>query len=486
VALLAVTRARRFPFVSALLLVVATGALAWFPRIVGVASPHALAGFLALGSLAAAAFAWLARYAWRDDAAGEPRHAGLALIALALLLRTPALFAEPWLSDDLWRYLWEGKVARAGFSPYESAPDAPELAPLRDEVHARVAHRDVASVYPPLAQLLFRSVPESERAWKLVVVAADLALLLLLRRALARRGAPPRRLLLYAAHPLVALEGATSGHVDVVAWLPLLAGLLALEGAAAAGRLRRLLSGVATGLAALIKPQALAPCVGLVRDRNGAALAGVVATVALGLLPFARDGTGLFAGSLRYAHDWEFNGLAYPPCLRLAEQLKAGLEALPTQPLHLWKVRELGYAIVPNQLARKATLLLFLAAAILLARRLPAQPLALAYAILAAFLATAPVVYPWYAAWLLPFAPLLPAKAARAALLLSFTTLAAYAVRIEVLASGTWREPAWVGLVTWLPPCVVGAFDLWSASASTCNGRARPTESSASPRAENR
>jgi hypothetical protein len=464
------TRARRFPLVASLLLVGATGAIAWFPRLVGVAAPHALAAFLGLCAVAGLAFASIARFAWSGDSAGgaaggaeERRSLVWTPIVLALLLRGPALVAEPWLSDDLWRYLWEGKVARAGFSPYELAPDASELAPLRDAIHARVAHRDVPSVYPPLAQLLFRVVPENELAWKLLVVAADVALLLLLRRALARRGAPPQRLLLYAAHPLVALEGATSGHVDVVAWLPLLAGLLALEGRALASRLRGLLAGAATGLSALIKPQGLAPCVGFVRDRNGAALAGVVATVALGFLPFAHQSPGLLAGSFRYAHDWEFDGLAYPPCLRLAEEVKAGLEALPSKPLGLWKVRELGYAIVPNQLARKAALFLFLFVAVALARRLKAGPVALAFAILAAFLATAPVVYPWYVAWLLPFVPLLPARATRAALLLSFTTLAAYAVRLEVLATGAWREPAWLGVATWFPPCLVGAIDLWNA-----------------------
>lgn len=473
------TRARRFPYVGGVLLVVATGAIAWFPRLVGVAAPHALAWFLGLAALAGAAFTCLARFAWRDDEADGECRGAWRVLALALLLRAPCLFAEPWLSDDLWRYLWEGKVARAGFSPYELPPDAPQLESLRDPVHARVAHRDVASVYPPAAQLLFRAVPESETAWKLVVVAADLGVLLLLRRALARRGAPPRRLLLYAAHPLVALESATSGHVDVVAWLPMLAGLLALEGPRVASRLRRLLAGVATGAAALVKPQALAPCAGFVRARDGFALAGVVATVALGLLPFAREGAGLLAGTARYAHDWEFNGLAYPPCVRLAEGLKSGLEALPSRPLGLWKVREIGYAIVPNQLARKAMLLLFVTLAIIMTRRLAAQPVALAFGLLTAFLATAPVVYPWYVAWLLPFAPLLPARAARAALLLTFTTLAAYAVRIEVLASGRWREPAWVGLVTWLPPCLVGACDLWSFGATATTAENPPADSAA-------
>ena len=477
------TRAPRFPFVAAALLVVATSAIAWFPRIVGVSAPHALAWFFAFGVVAAAAFARIARFAWRDDAepaatatpnAADPRmathHGGLALITFALLLRAPALVAEPWLSDDLWRYLWEGKVARAGFSPYESAPDAPELAPLRDDVHARVAHPEVSTVYPPLAQLLFRGLPESERLWKVVVLAADVALLLLLRRALVKRGLPARRLLLYAAHPLVALEGANSGHVDVIAWLPMVAGLVALEGRDVASRARRFAAGVATGLAALIKPQALAPAVAFVRRRDGVALLGLVATIALGFAPYIKEGASLFTGTARYAHDWEFNGLAYPPAVRLAEIVKEELGKLPNQPLELWRVRELAYPIVPNQLGRKLATLLFLGLAFVLARRLAARPVALAFALLVAFLATSPVVYPWYVAWLVPFVPLLPARATRAALLLTFTSLAAYAVRIETLAHGGWFEPPWLCAVTWLPPCLLGAYDLWSVPASSSTG----------------
>jgi hypothetical protein len=484
-----VTRAPRFPCVAAALLIAATSAIAWFPRLVGVAAPHALAWFFAFGGVAALAFARIARFAWRDDAdpaAAAPatpnaaNHRGpspITLVAFALLLRAPALCAEPWLSDDLWRYLWEGKVARAGFSPYEFAPDAPELAPLRDEVHARVAHREVSTVYPPLAQLLFRGLPESERRWKVVVLAADVALLLLLRRALASRGLPARRLLLYAAHPLVALEGANSGHVDLIAWLPMVAGLVALEGRDVASRARRLVAGVATGLAALIKPQALAPAVAFVRRRDGVALLGVVATIALGFAPFAKEGANLFTGTARYAHDWEFNGLAYPPAVRVAEIVKEELGKLPNQPLELWRVRELAYPIVPNQLGRKLATLLFLGVAFLLARRLAAQPVALAFAILVAFLATAPVVYPWYVAWLVPFTPLLPARATRAALLLTFTSLAAYAVRIETLAHGGWFEPQWLGAVTWLPPCLLGAYDLWSVPAPSSAGSSAASRS---------
>src|ERR1044071_5591346 len=57
------------------------------------------------------------------------RKAAVLFWSVSILLRLIALPMAP--SDDLWRYQWEGKVQQAGFNPYVSAPDAPELEPLR-------------------------------------------------------------------------------------------------------------------------------------------------------------------------------------------------------------------------------------------------------------------------------------------------------------------------------------------------------------------
>ncbi len=54
------------------------------------------------------------------------------ILALAVLPRLILLASTPALSDDLYRYIWDGKVSAAGIDPYRYAPADPALAPLRD------------------------------------------------------------------------------------------------------------------------------------------------------------------------------------------------------------------------------------------------------------------------------------------------------------------------------------------------------------------
>ena len=79
----------------------------------------------------------------------------LRLAAVALLLGAPLVFAPPLLSDDLYRYLWEGRIWLEGFNPYRLAPDDLALGPLRDEVWLNINNPTIGSIYPPLSQLLF-------------------------------------------------------------------------------------------------------------------------------------------------------------------------------------------------------------------------------------------------------------------------------------------------------------------------------------------
>ena len=131
---------------------------------------------LTLGLLAAASLA-LAFAARRLETAVHPQ---AAVLGVALLLRLLALPLPATLSDDTLRYLWDGKVARSGFNPYAHAPEAPELAPLRDEAWRRMPHRDVPTVYPPLAITAFSIatlLPFPLLGWKTLVAGADLAAL---------------------------------------------------------------------------------------------------------------------------------------------------------------------------------------------------------------------------------------------------------------------------------------------------------------------
>ncbi len=86
-----------------------------------------------------------------------PERAGVVVVLVAgALFRVVLVPTPPVLSDDLYRYLWDGRVQAAGISPYRYAPAAPELAPLRDDlVWPGINRKPVRTIYPPLAQAVF-------------------------------------------------------------------------------------------------------------------------------------------------------------------------------------------------------------------------------------------------------------------------------------------------------------------------------------------
>src|SRR5262249_10892434 len=130
------------------------------------------------------------------------------------LFRATLIPRAPDLSDDLYRFLWDGRVAAAGISPYRFAPDAPELADIDPALRAQGGHRDMRTVYPPVSQAVFREAVSAGRAapyaLKIFFSAADLAVVALL----ARSGVPSARwaAALYAFHPLAITESAGQGH----------------------------------------------------------------------------------------------------------------------------------------------------------------------------------------------------------------------------------------------------------------------------------
>ena len=227
--------------------------------------------------------------------------AGLGLVLLgALALRMVAITPVVPLSDDLYRYAWDGQVQAAGIDPYRYAPTAPELAGLRTDWlfpdDAECARRDqdpgctiinrpdVRTIYPPVAQLWFlagHSLGASQLrdlGWQLMSLVADLATMALLWRVLVARGRDPRWVAVYAWSPVAVLEAVQNGHVDALATFFVVAAV------AWAGR-RSALSGLALGLATMVKlyPVLLLPV--LLGRRPVRVLSAFVAVCVVSYLP---------------------------------------------------------------------------------------------------------------------------------------------------------------------------------------------------------
>jgi alpha-1,6-mannosyltransferase len=228
----------------------------------------------------------------RSVAHSDQRGALLVILVAAAAMRIVLLFGEPYLSTDIYRYVWDGRVQAAGINPYRHVPAAPELGPLRDaSIFPNINRADYAvTIYPPVAQAAFLAITrfgESVVVMKLGLLAFEGATIAVLIALLQRLGHPVTRIAAYAWHPLAIWEVAGSGHVDIVMCALLFAGLLLFLGG------RTLLAGVAVTFGALAKPVAVLALPVLWRPWNWRLPLVVAATVLLAYLPYLSVGSGV-------------------------------------------------------------------------------------------------------------------------------------------------------------------------------------------------
>jgi alpha-1,6-mannosyltransferase len=152
-------------------------------------------------------------------------------LILSALWQFQFLRMPPGLDDDIHRYLWDGRVQRLGYNPYIVVPSDPALAGLHTSETRTLNNPEVPSPYPAGAQLFFRvvtSIHESTFALKLAFVICDFAIAFVLLDVLRRTRQGEHWVLAYAWHPLLAIDVAGSGHVDILGVLLLLVSVAAL------------------------------------------------------------------------------------------------------------------------------------------------------------------------------------------------------------------------------------------------------------------
>jgi len=149
------------------------------------------------------------------------RRAGLSLKFIfvgAILFRLLLLITVPTLSDDVYRYMWDGYVANYGVSPYAYPLDSPVLDYLDTPQRALANNPWMASPYLPAAQYLFAGLawfnPASPRLFQLTMVLLDIMIGVLLVKLLQLVNLPTYRVLLYLWNPLVVVEVAHGAHID--------------------------------------------------------------------------------------------------------------------------------------------------------------------------------------------------------------------------------------------------------------------------------
>lgn len=382
----------------------------------------------------------------------------LALIVFfSIGFRAVLVPQRPYLSADVYRYVWDGDVQAAGINPYRYAPDADELNGLRDDkIFPNITADDKRwlSPYPPAAQSVFLIVslirPLSVTAFKAAMASFDVIAMLALMLVLARNGLDPARVIVFAWHPLLIFEGAHSGHVEGVLIAFLALALLAWS------LNKNALAGAALALATLVKfyPVLLLPVFLIARPNilqeehaslgvqsgngflrpvlrrvvhkhNFAILASFVITIALAYAPYASAGKKVFGFLQDYLQGEGF--------------IQGG-----TRYFLLDVLRRLFPVPTPLFVIPAAAFLAFVAFGVLFSTRRDAVDLARgALVLIGSYLILTTPRYAWYYSWLIPFLCLVP----RAAWL--------YLTCASALLYLLWYTPlVYPGIPPWLGACL--------------------------------
>ena len=145
----------------------------------------------------------------------------ILIIGFAVLFRLTLFFSEPSTSDDVYRYIWEGKLVANGFNPFEHAPDNEELISLHTEKYPElVTYKDMTTIYPTVAQIIFTGgyliTHESDLGFKIFYIIFEILTIIFLIRLLYIKKFNIYKVILYAWLPLPIMEYFINSHIDVV------------------------------------------------------------------------------------------------------------------------------------------------------------------------------------------------------------------------------------------------------------------------------
>ena len=154
------------------------------------------------------------------------RHYNFKVLLLSgVLFRFCLIFSTPALSDDFYRFFWDGRIQQLGFNPFDFTPrqflnqnsDA-----FLSQLFPYLNSPDYFSVYPQLSQILFNivsvigkdSLQTNLIAMKSIILITEIGTLYLLSKLANNRKQDPSHLLIYLLNPLVIIELTGNIHLE--------------------------------------------------------------------------------------------------------------------------------------------------------------------------------------------------------------------------------------------------------------------------------
>lgn len=346
------------------------------------------------------------------------KKASLVILLISLAVRLAVLPTAA--SDDVNRYLWEGKLYAKGISPYTQAAEHEIYRSHRDFYWENMNHRDKITAYPPLSLHFFSGINHfsySPKAYKITFLLADLILIAVLVSLLHHYRKPLHWALFYALSPISILAFAAEGHFDVIMVLFLVLATLAYS------KKCFILCGAAVGLAVATKIMVViaAPIILLKTGKKGILTA--IAVCALPFLIHFTDTLQMIKGLFSFGSQNNFNGSI--------NQFLNDIVGTTPQLASLICVGLFGISwLIGLWLSLKDQLWMGLSFC------------------LGGLLIFAPVVHFWYFTWFLPFVAFRPSPSW---LSLSITAPLYFLVHSAYLATGDWELPIWARFAFWIP-----------------------------------
>ena len=351
----------------------------------------------------------------------------ICILFFAVCFRGILWFSPPTLSDDIYRYVWEGRMVASGINPFAVPPSDPSLAPLRDQaIYPNIARSTLTAIYPPLSQFIFALsawLSPTVCAAKLMFIVFDILAIYILLLTLRELSMPVTRIAIYAMNPLIIMEFAGSGHSDSAGIFFLLFALyLCLK--------KRTYSPVVClALSVLNKFLPLVFLPFMLGRKKAANILLFAAAIVLFYVPFMSAGRKLFQSLTIYVEHWFFNASLYDLFLWVfndksaAQRLSAVVLLLIMAGLYVWYLRK-----DPEERGKA----LYYVACIGLG----------------SFLLLTPVVHPWYVCWIVPLLVIVPN---RAWIFFSGAVFLSYLVLRGYVTTGVWVEDPLVKLAQYLP-----------------------------------
>ena len=338
-----------------------------------------------------------------------------SIFICAVLFRLTIFWCPPTLSQDIYRYIWDGRVQASGLNPYEYPPEAPQLTALRDENFEKISYKWLRTTYPPAAEILFHLLARTGdlHIFKLGILCFDLLLIEVLRRLLKKENLSPAFLLLYAWHPLPIIEFAGSGHMDVLGISLLLTSYLLLLST------RNSAAGATLAFAALTKYIPVFGVPWMIRKGGWKFLGGLAVALLVLLLPYYTPDLLMIEGLHTYYRKWRFNdslfGIFYAWFGGAEPARHWGLFFVITTTVLCWVARYSFYRSL--------------------------------FMIYGAIILFSPVVHPWYICWIIPFLVFHPNGPW---LFFSGWVALSYLI-LYLFSAGVWKEVLWLKLLIYVP-----------------------------------